>query len=65
MEKLILNLIYQKSLHEILEFLRRFLNQRIKTIKGIKSRLDVSSFIDVYKYSHVIKFTIAENGLKT
>ena len=65
MEKLILNLTYQKSLHKILKFLRRFLNQRIKTIEGIKSRMDVSSIIDVYKFSHVIKLIIAEEGLKT
>ena len=38
----------------------RFVNQRIKTIEGIKSRMDVSSFIDVYKFSHVIKFVITE-----
>lgn len=38
----------------------RFLNQRIKTIEGIKSRMDVSSFIDVYKFSHAIKFNITE-----
>ncbi len=34
----------------------RFVNQRIKTLDGIKSRMDVSSFIDIYKNSHVIKF---------
>ena len=38
----------------------RFVNQRIKTIEGIESRMDVSSFIDVYKFSHIIKFVITE-----
>lgn len=36
----------------------RFINQKVKTIEGIASRIDVSSFIDVYKLSHMVKFSI-------
>ncbi len=36
----------------------RFINRKIKTIDGINSRIDVSSFIDIYKFSHMIKFSI-------
>ena len=38
----------------------RFINQKVKTIEGINSRMDVSSFIDVYKFNQAIKFTIAD-----
>jgi Lrp/AsnC family transcriptional regulator for asnA, asnC and gidA len=36
----------------------RFINQKVKTIDGIQSRIDVSSFIDVFKFSHAIKFAL-------
>jgi len=35
-----------------------FINQKIKTIIGIKSQMDVSNFIDVFKKSCDIKFNI-------
>lgn len=34
----------------------RFINTKIKSIDGIKSRMDVSSFIDVYKDTHIVEF---------
>lgn len=34
----------------------RFINTKIKSIDGIKSRMDVSSFIDVYKNTHIVGF---------
>ena len=34
----------------------RFINEKIKTIDGVKSQMDVSSFIDIYKMSHKVKF---------
>jgi len=34
----------------------RFINQKIKTIKGVKSRMDVSNFIDIYKMTYKIHF---------
>jgi Lrp/AsnC family transcriptional regulator for asnA, asnC and gidA len=35
-----------------------FVNEKVKTIPGIKSQMDVSSFIDVFKNSFEIKFNI-------
>lgn len=32
----------------------RFVNQKIKTIDGINGRIDVSSFLDVYKFNYGI-----------
>ena len=32
----------------------RFINQKVKTIKGVKSNMDVSSFIDIFKMTHKI-----------
>jgi len=34
----------------------RFINEKIKTIDGVKPQMDVSSFIDIFKMSHKIKF---------
>ena len=36
----------------------RFINEKIKTLNGIKPRMDVSSFIDIFKMSHIINFKI-------
>ncbi len=36
----------------------RFINEKIKTIDGIKPRMDVSSFIDIYKMTHKINFKV-------
>jgi Lrp/AsnC family transcriptional regulator for asnA, asnC and gidA len=36
----------------------RFINQKVKTIDGINGRIDVSSFLDVYKFDFGIKFPI-------
>ncbi len=36
----------------------RFINEKIKTIDGIKPQMDVSSFIDIFKMSHKIKFKV-------
>ncbi len=36
----------------------RFINEKIKIIDGVKPQLDVSSFIDVFKMSHKIKFKV-------
>ena len=36
----------------------RFINEKVKTIDGIKSRMDVSSFIDIYKISYKINFEV-------
>jgi len=35
-----------------------FINEKIKTIPGVKSKIDVSSFIDVFKNSFEIRFDI-------
>ncbi len=35
-----------------------FINKKIKTIPGVKSQMDVSSFIDLFKKSFEIKFDI-------
>ncbi|MHA1669262.1 MAG: Lrp/AsnC family transcriptional regulator [Promethearchaeota archaeon] len=35
-----------------------FINEKIKTIPGVKSQIDVSCFIDVFKRSFEIKFNI-------
>jgi Lrp/AsnC family transcriptional regulator for asnA, asnC and gidA len=32
----------------------RFINEKIKTIDGVRSQLDVSSYIDVFKMTHKI-----------
>lgn len=37
----------------------RFINQKVKTIDGINGRIDVSSFLDVYKFDYGFKFPIA------
>ena len=34
----------------------RFINEKIKTIDGVKPKMDISSFIDIYKMSHKINF---------
>ena len=36
----------------------RFINEKIKTIDGVKPQMDVSSFIDIFKMSHKIKFQV-------
>ena len=36
----------------------RFLNEKIKTIEGIRSQMDVSSYIDVYKTTHKVNFKL-------
>lgn len=36
----------------------RFINEKILVLKGIKSQINVSSFIDIYKLTHKIKFKI-------
>ena len=36
----------------------RFINKKIKTIEGVKPQMDVSSFIDIFKLTHKIKFSI-------
>jgi Lrp/AsnC family transcriptional regulator for asnA, asnC and gidA len=36
----------------------RFVNQKIKTIDGINGRIDVSNFLDVYKFNYGIKLPI-------
>ena len=36
----------------------RFINEKVKTIKGVKPQMDVSSFIDIFKMTHKIKFEI-------
>jgi len=33
----------------------RFINKKVKTIAGIKSEMDVSGFIDVYKMTPIVK----------
>lgn len=33
----------------------RFINEKVKTIKGVRSKMDVSSFIDIFKMTHKIK----------
>lgn len=34
----------------------RFINEKIKTIEGVKPQMDVSGFIDIYKMAHSIFF---------
>ena len=34
----------------------RFINEKIKTIEGVKPQMDVSSFIDIFKMTHKIYF---------
>jgi len=34
----------------------RFINEKIKTIDGVKPKMDVSSFIDIFKITHKIIF---------
>lgn len=36
----------------------RFINDKIKTINGVKPQMDVSSFIDIFKMSHKIRFKV-------
>lgn len=36
----------------------RFINKKIKTIEGIKTQMDVSSLIDIFKMNHKINFKI-------
>ena len=36
----------------------RFINEKIKTIDGVKNNIDVSSYIDVFKMTHKINFKI-------
>ena len=36
----------------------RFINEKIKTIEGVKPQMDVSSFIDIFKMSHKIQFRV-------
>ncbi len=36
----------------------RFINQKIKTIEGVRPRMDVSSFIDIFKMTYKINFKI-------
>lgn len=36
----------------------RFINEKIKTIDGVKPQMDVSSFIDIFKMSHKIEFKV-------
>lgn len=36
----------------------RFINEKIKTIEGVKPQMSVSSFIDIFKLSHKINFKI-------
>ena len=43
------------------KMLWRFINTKIKPIEGIKPRMDVSSFIDIYKNTHIVEFD--HNGL--
>lgn len=38
----------------------RFINENLRTIDGVMSQMDVSSFIDIYKMTHKIKFKIKE-----
>jgi len=38
----------------------RFIKEKIKTIEGVKSHLNVSSFIDIIKMVHKINFPIEE-----
>lgn len=38
----------------------RFINKKIKTILGVKSTMNVSSFIDVFKNTIEIKFKVEE-----
>jgi len=33
----------------------RFINEKIKTIEGVKSQMDVSSFIDIYKMTYKVE----------
>jgi Lrp/AsnC family transcriptional regulator, regulator for asnA, asnC and gidA len=35
----------------------RFINENIKTIDGVEKKIHVSSFLDVYKRTNIIKFT--------
>jgi DNA-binding Lrp family transcriptional regulator len=34
----------------------RFINEEIKTIDGVRSKMDVSSFIDIFKKTQKINF---------
>ena len=38
----------------------RFINEKIKTIDGIKPQMDASCFIDIFKMSHKIYFDIGK-----
>ena len=38
----------------------RFINEKIKTIDGVKPQMNVSSFIDIYKMTHNINFNISK-----
>lgn len=46
--------IYAKDEKE----LWRFIKEKIRTIEGVKSNMDVSSFIDIIKMVHKINFSI-------
>ena len=39
---------------------RRFINEKILVIEGIKPQMNVSSFIDIFKMTHKVKFKIEE-----
>ncbi|MFX0057722.1 MAG: response regulator [Candidatus Hodarchaeota archaeon] len=38
----------------------RFINEKIMVIEGIKPQMNVSSFIDIFKMTHIIKFKMEE-----
>ena len=40
----------------------RFINEKIKTINGVKPQMDVSSFIDIFKMTHKINFKVEKKG---
>ena len=47
------------------KMLWRFINTKVKAIEGIKSRMDVSSFIDVYKNTHIVEFNHNDTLIET
>jgi len=40
----------------------KFINDHIKTINGVDKKIHVSSFLEIYKRSHIIR--LEENGIK-
>jgi DNA-binding Lrp family transcriptional regulator len=50
--------IILKVIAESEKDLWRFINENIKAISGIKSQIDVSSFIDIYKMSEKVTFKL-------